>query len=113
MKIIHTETQIQGIRFSFQEEGEEIGHAYLYFLRNDSSNRLVGYMEDVFIEEKYRGSGMGTKIVQELILEAKKRGCYKLIGTSRTKRERVHALYERLGFKHWGKEFRMDLLNAE
>ena len=43
-----------------------------------------------------------------LIEEAKNQGCYKLICTSRNSKPRVHSLYEKIGFKDWGKEFRID-----
>lgn len=109
MDIQQQEQISEGIRFAVREEGQEVAHAYLYFLRNDAHDKPVGYMEDVFVEESFRGSGVGTKIVETLIAEAKKRGCYKLIGTSRSGRDRVHALYTRLGFRDYGKEFRMDL----
>ena len=42
------------------------------------------------------------------VAEAKARGCYKLIATSRFERERVHKLYEGLGFERWGLEYRMN-----
>jgi len=46
--------------------------------------------------------------VKRVVAEAKRRRCYKLIATSRYARNRVHALYDRLGFKDHGREFRID-----
>jgi len=46
--------------------------------------------------------------VKRVVAEAKRHRCYKLIATSRHARNRVHALYDRLGFKDHGKEFRVD-----
>ncbi len=66
-------------------------------------------MEDVFVDKKLRGQGIGTILVKKIIAEAKKNKCYKLIATSRHKRPRVHAFYEKLGFKNHGLEFRVDL----
>jgi len=37
-----------------------------------------------------RGSGLGTEIVNAVVIEAKERGCYKLVATSRYARPRVH-----------------------
>ena len=47
-------------------------------------------------------------LVKCVVAEAKRRRCYKLIATSRHARNRVHALYNRLGFKDHGREFRID-----
>jgi hypothetical protein len=42
-----------------------------------------------------------------VIGEARHRGCYKLVATSRRERAAAHALYRRLGFEEWGREFRL------
>lgn len=103
-------TRAKGIKFFIERNGKEIARAYLYLMKNDLHKRPFGLMEDVFVEESLRCKGYGTKIVKELIKEAKKQNCYKLIATSRYQREKVHKLYKKLGFKNWGKEFRMDFL---
>ena len=56
-----------------------------------------------------RGKGIGSSLVSGVISHAKKQGCYKIICTSRYKNTEVHKLYEKLGFKDHGKEFRIDL----
>jgi GNAT superfamily N-acetyltransferase len=98
----------EGMRFAVNEDGQELGHAYLYLIKNDGRSSPCGLMEDVFVAESARSKGVGTKLVKLVIEEAKKRGCYKLLGTSRYARPEVHAWYEKLGFKDYGKEFRMD-----
>ncbi len=109
MRIEKREDVSKYIRFSVEEDGNEIAHAYLYLLYNDSNKQPIGYMEDVFVTEECRGGGVGTQLLNDLIREARRQGCYKLIGTSRFEREKVHKLYIRLGFVEWGKEFRMNL----
>ncbi len=99
----------KGIRLSVMRDAKEVGRAFLYVLHNDLHKEPFGLMEDVFVEETTRGKGIGTELVQAVIAEAKKQNCYKLIATSRTERQTVHELYERLGFKKWGVEFRMEL----
>ncbi len=96
------------IRLSVSEKGKEVGHAYVYVFTNSLHKEPCGFLEDVFVEEARRGSGIGTKLINQAIEEAKKVGCYKLIGTSRNSRPEVHRFYERIGFKKWGIEFRMD-----
>jgi GNAT superfamily N-acetyltransferase len=72
-----------GIRFSVRDGEQEVGHAYLYILRNDLHDKPFGFMEDVFIEETSRKSGYGTDLLTTLMDEARAQGCYKLVGASR------------------------------
>ncbi len=98
------------IRFSAQKDGKEFGRAYLYIIYNDLHDEPYGLMEDVFVDESVRGTGIGTKMLKSLIEEAETIGCSKLIGQSRYGREKVHSLYLRLGFRDHGKNFRMDFV---
>jgi GNAT superfamily N-acetyltransferase len=101
-----------GIRFSISDGGGEIARAYLYMMTNDLHTAPFGLLEDVYVDESQRGSGLGTKLVQEVIAAAREAGCYKLIATSRTSRPKVHELYQRLGFENHGAEFRMNFNDA-
>lgn len=96
-----------GIILFIEDGGKEVAHAYLYILTN-IHDRPFGLMEDIYVAENYRSKGVGARLMQELIKAAKKNECYKLIGTSRYERPKVHDWYLRLGFKDWGKEFRID-----
>ena len=98
----------EGIRFSISADGVEVARAYLYLMRNDLHDEPFGLMEDVFVDESQRGSGLGTRLVQEVVAAAKENKCYKLIATSRNSRPKVHELYRRLGFSDHGREFRID-----
>ena len=98
------------VKITAEENGTVLGRAYLYVIFDDRHDKPYGLF-DVFVGEDERGKGLGTKLVEAVIAEAKTRECYKLIGTSRYSRPRVHAWYESLGFKDYGKEFRMDLKN--
>ncbi|PIN74310.1 GNAT family N-acetyltransferase [Candidatus Woesearchaeota archaeon CG10_big_fil_rev_8_21_14_0_10_45_16] len=104
------EISSKGIRLSLKVEGKEVGRARIYLIENDlDHDRPYALFEDLFVEEEARGFGYGSQLVNAAIDLAKKHGCYKIIGTSRHERKRVHQLYERFGFKDHGKEFRMDL----
>lgn len=110
MNIIETPVaDNKGIRLAVQENEVEIGHAFVYVLRNDSREAPFALLEDVFVKEGYRQHGVGSRLVQHAIEVAKHNNCYKIIGTSRYSRASVHAWYERLGFSDYGKEFRIDL----
>ncbi len=96
------------VKIIAEENGREIGHAYLYLLFNDLHSAPYGLVEDVYVEEDFRGAGAGTQLAQAVIAEAKARECYKLIACSRHERVGVHQWYEKMGFKNYGLEFRMD-----
>ncbi len=104
------EIAARGVRFSIAGADGEVARAYLYVMTNDLHKEPFGLLEDVFVAESERGSGLGTALVNEVIAAAREAGCYKLVATSRASRPKVHALYERLGFKSYGLEFRMDLV---
>ena len=99
-----------GYRFSENRGGREVGRARMYLPENDLHDRPYGLLEDLWVDEKHRSDGIGGELATAVIASAKAEGCYKLIATSRDDgtRERVHEWYERLGFKEWGTEFRMD-----
>ena len=107
MEIKQEKINAGGIKLFVEDNGKEVARAYLYILKN-IHDRPFGFMEDVFVDENYRSQGLGTKMLEEIIKTAKQKNCYKLIGTSRSERSKVHEWYLRLGFKDWGKEFRLD-----
>jgi len=108
MEITRKVAKSGGIRFFIQRNGREVSRAYLYLLTNDLHSSPFGFLEDVFVEEPLRGQGLGTQIVKAVIAEAKARGCYKLIATSRHSRPRVQELYKKIGFRNHGTEFRIN-----
>jgi len=109
MEIKYKKIASRGIRIFLEKDGQEVARATLFILRNDLRQRQFGYLEDVFVNEEQRGQGLGTKLVTEIVKVAKANKCYKIVMTSRYGREQVHQLYERLGFKNFGIEFKIYL----
>lgn len=108
MEIVKKIVAAEGVKLSIVREGREIARAYIYLMTNTLHERPFALLEDVFVEKSARGEGLGTAVVQAAIAEARVRGCYKLIATSRHARPKVHELYVRLGFADHGKEFRLN-----
>lgn len=108
MEFKRQEKNSKAIKFSYEVDGNEAGRASLYLIYNDLHEEPYGLLEDVFVDGDYRSQGIGRKLVLKIIEEAKRQKCYKLIGTSRHSRNRVHDFYTGLGFKNHGLEFRMD-----
>jgi ribosomal protein S18 acetylase RimI-like enzyme len=55
-------------------------------------------IEDVVVDERYRGQGIGARITRLLIEKAKERGVSYVDLTSSPRRVAANALYQRLGF---------------
>lgn len=109
MDIHKAAAKSEGVRLFIRRDDREVARAYLFLVWNSLHDAPFGLLEDVYVDETSRGRGLGTEIVNAVIKEAKARGCYKLVATSRHTRPKVHELYLRLGFKDHGKEFRIDI----
>src|SRR3989344_8309883 len=109
MDIKKQQINASGIKILGVENSKTVGRAFLYLLKNDLHEQPFGFLEDVFVEEAFRGRGIGSKLVEAVIAEAKSQGCYKLICTAGQSKPAIHAFYEKFGFNKWGSEFRMDM----
>ncbi len=109
MEIQQQEIKGKGIRLALHDNGTEIARVRLYFIENDLRSQPYALVEDLLVDEAYRGKGWGKKMMEQVIAEARKAGCYKILATSRNSRKNVHEFYKKLGFQEWGKEFRMEL----
>jgi GNAT superfamily N-acetyltransferase len=109
-KMNEYEVKARGIRFSVSNDGKEVGHAYLYVLKNDLHEVPFGLLEDVWVDEAERSFGLASGLVRAVISRARVEHCYKLVATSRNDgtRQAIHDWYLRLGFQDYGTEFRMN-----
>ncbi|MEM5830137.1 MAG: GNAT family N-acetyltransferase [Candidatus Aenigmatarchaeota archaeon] len=108
-KFLIKQFKSKAIKITIRNGNEEIARCYIYLISNDLHDKPYALLEDVFVKEEYRNIGIGSKLVKKAIDVAKKLNCYKILATSRFEREYVHKFYEKLGFKKWGFEFRIDL----
>lgn len=97
-----------GIRLSVCSNGAEVGHGYIYVLRNDLHERPFAFFENLFIEPDRRRGGAGETLVSHALDLARDLGCYKIIGT--VKREHRYSLqwFKRFGFETKAVEVRID-----
>jgi len=80
------------------QDGEAVvGMGTLYVIIKVGKH--VGYIEDIVVDSRYRGQGLGKKIVEELIAEARKRKLTYLFLTSHAARDTANNLYQKLGFE--------------
>lgn len=58
-----------------------------------------GWLEDLVVDNEYRGKGIGTKLMSAAIIEARKENVTCLDLTSNPKRVMANKFYQHLGFK--------------
>ena len=91
------------------DEGKIVGTFAIYYIEVPARGGPYAFLEGLVVDSTTRGKGIGTKMFEEIIKICRAKNCYKLLFTSGADREDAHKLYEKLGFKKWGLEFRMDL----
>lgn len=91
------------------ESGKAFATAAIYYIEVPVRSRPYAFLEGLVVDESTRGQGVGTKMFEKILELAKAHNCYKILFTSGADRNDAHKLYEKLGFKKWGLEFRMDL----
>ncbi len=67
---------------------------------------VTGHVEDVAVHPECQGKGIGALLVEHLLKESRKEGCYKVILDCA---EKVIPFYEKLGFHKWERAMRIDL----
>lgn len=101
------------VKITVEENGTIVGWGFLYVIHNDRHPEPYGLIENIYVEQEFRGQGIGSRLLRDLVQEGKDRGCYKLVMQSRHGKPEVHALYERTGFRNHGVNFRMDLIDSK
>lgn len=82
------------------EDGERIiGMATLVIVTIPEGQRAQ--IEDVVVDEKYRGQGLGEELSKKLIERAKMRKVPSITLSSRAERVAANKLYQKLGFTNW------------
>jgi GNAT superfamily N-acetyltransferase len=109
MEVKEKVLETKGIKFFVEENFQEIGRCFIYLIKNDLHEEPYALLEDVFVDENFRGKEIGKKLVERAIEKAKDLGCYKIIATSRFERGKIHDWYEKLDLKKFGFEFRINL----
>lgn len=81
-------------------DGEVVGTLQLTFIPGLSRiGATRAQIEAVRVRADRRGDGLGKRMIEWAITEARARGCVLIQLTSDASRTRAHRFYERLGFK--------------
>lgn len=89
------------IFFKDSDSDEVIGMASLYYYKTLYSPSGIGRVEDVVVDERYRGKGLGKLIMKYLISLARHLHLEVLELTSNPKRVEANKIYLGLGFEKY------------
>ncbi len=87
--------------------GTLVGYVSVHWLPYLIHASPEGYISELFIHESARGQGIGTKLLDVVVQEAKTRGCFRLMLINMRGRES----YQRAFYKKQGWEERPDAAN--
>ena len=62
----------------------------------------IGHVDELVVDSGYRGRGVGTRLIEHLIVIAKQRGCRRIELDSGFHRPDAHRFYEQHGFENRG-----------
>ncbi len=93
-----------------ERDGEVIGTQQLTFIPGMSFQGAVrAQIEAVRVRADLRGGGLGTRLIEWAIDEARRRGCYLVQLSSNNIRRDAHRFYTRLGFEASHTGFKLKL----
>ena len=92
------------LTYEIKEGDDVIATAQLYIMESEKGE--YGRIENVFVDPEYRGQGLGTTLSRHLLRESESLGHYKC--TLASSKPNAQRIYEKLGFKKHGQEYRID-----
>jgi ribosomal protein S18 acetylase RimI-like enzyme len=95
---------------AFAGDGEPAGFAQLRWRWAVWTRAFDAWLEDLFVSERYRRSGLGKELVAAVIERARERGCVRLELDVDEDNDAGRALYRRAGFSERSKGSARSLL---
>jgi glucosamine-phosphate N-acetyltransferase len=86
-----------------------VGFASLTIKNSLWQEGYLGHIDELVVDERFRGKGVGTRLLEEIMKVSKKRSCKKIELDSAFHRKKAHAFYESKGFKNRAFVFSKDL----
>ena len=92
-------------------DGENVlGFASLTIKNNLWQAGNLGNIDELVVDEKHRGCGLGTQLLNEIVAQARQQGCARVELDSAFHRTKAHQFYERRGFENRGYLFSKPLI---
>jgi GNAT superfamily N-acetyltransferase len=80
-------------------QGASVGFCSLTIKDNLWQQGFLGNIDELVVEESFRGKGIGKILVETIIDIARKIGCKKVELDSSLHRKRAHKFYQDMGFE--------------
>ena len=93
-----------------ESDGGVIGFASLHIEPQLHHAKLVGEIQELIVQETFRGKGTGAQLVSRLEQEAQKRGCVSIEVTTKNYRVDAQQFYEQVGFTRTHVNFTKNLI---
>jgi glucosamine-phosphate N-acetyltransferase len=87
-----------------------IGFASLTIRNNLWQQGFLGHVDELVVDEHYRGRGFGTQLLEHIISLAMHKGCRRIELDTAFHRKDAHRFYEKHGFENRGYVFSKSLL---
>jgi GNAT superfamily N-acetyltransferase len=83
------------------EDGRIVGTNHVLIFRHLArALRPAAIVENMVVDSRRRGAGVGDLLMEAALKIARRHKCYKLSLTSNRKRPKAHGFYERFGMRH-------------
>ncbi len=83
------------------QHGHVVGTNHILIFRHLARTlRPAAILENMVVDSRSRGAGVGDRLMEAALKVARRHGCYKLSLTSNRKRPRAHNFYEKFGMTH-------------
>lgn len=93
-----------------ESDGCVVGFASLHIESQLHHAGLVGEIQELIVQETFRGKGTGAQLVSRLEQEAQKRGCVSIEVTTKNYRVDAQRFYEQVGFTRTHVNFTKNLI---
>ena len=91
-----------------EKDGLVLGTVFLQIVPNLAHNaRPWANIENVVVDSRYRGQGLGRLLIEHTLAICREAGCYKVQLMSSNKRKEAHQFYRSMGFKDAALGFRI------
>jgi GNAT superfamily N-acetyltransferase len=82
-----------------EEDEEIVGFVNTHFRPQLHHLAAVGTIDELVVDEDWRGRRIGERLVEEVLEEGRRRGADVMEVTTHNRRERARAFYRRCGFE--------------
>jgi GNAT superfamily N-acetyltransferase len=84
-------------------KGHAVGFATVFWSWSTTNSCRVGVMNDLFVSERARGTGLAERLIATCRQECSRRGARRLTWQTATDNARAQAVYDRIGAtrEHW------------